>query len=146
MKRKDRLLARARNAPNSNVFDGFAVKVFLDEDGDYFAHFVEMPNVSGFANTPEDALKELAVAWQGVKKSYRKHNEPIPQAPLPKAEENSLNIPVDAQLYHALADEAAKSGMSLYALVAQKLSEPVPTAGSRNHLSRKLNSKPLYDP
>ena len=110
---------------NKDVFDGFAVKVFLDEDGDYLAHFVEMPNVSAFANTPEDALKELAVAWQGVKESYRKHNEPIPQAPFPKADENSLDIPVDAQLYHVLVDEAAKAGMSLYALVAQKLSEPV---------------------
>lgn len=69
---------------NQNVFDGFAVKVFLDEDGDYLAHFVEMPNVSAFANTPEDALKELAVAWQGVKESYRKHNEPILQVPFPK--------------------------------------------------------------
>ena len=115
---------------NKNVFDGFAVKVFLDEDGDYLAHFVEMPNVSAFANTPEDALKELTVAWQGVKESYRKHNEPIPQALLPKADENSLNIPIDTQLYHALADEAAKSGISLYALVAQKLTKPLTTADS----------------
>lgn len=121
---------------NKNVFDGFAVKVFLDEDGDYLAHFVEMPNVSAFANTPEDALKELSVAWQGVKKSYRKHNEPIPQAPLPKADENSLNIPVDAQLYHALADEAAKSGVSLYAFVAQKLAKSLTTADSRSQHSK----------
>jgi len=117
---------------SNNVFDGFAVKVFLDEDGDYLAHFVEMPNVSAFANTPEDALRELAVAWQGVKESYRKHNEPIPQAPLPKADENSLDIPVDAQLYHALSDEAAKSGISLYALVAQKLAKPLTTAHSNS--------------
>lgn len=121
---------------NEDVFDGFAVKVFLDEDGDYLAHFVEMPNVSAFANTSEDALKELAVAWQGVKESYRKHNEPIPQAPLPKADENSLNIPVDAQLYHALADEAAKSGISLYAFVAQKLAKSLTPADSRSHHSK----------
>jgi len=115
---------------NKNVFDGFAVKVFLDEDGDYLAHFVEMPNVSAFANTPEDALKELAVAWKGVKESYRKHNEPIPQAPFPKADQNSLNIPVDTQLYHVLVDEAAKAGISLYALVAQKLTKPLTTTDS----------------
>ena len=106
---------------SKNVFDGFAVTVFLDEDGDYLAHFVEMPNVSAFANTPADALRELSVAWQGVKESYRKHHEPIPQAPSPRAVESSLNIRVDAQLYHALADEAAKAGISLYALVTQKL-------------------------
>lgn len=66
---------------NKDVFDGFTVNLFLDEDGDYLAHFVEMPNVSAFSNTPEGALRELAVAWKGVKESYEKHNEPIPQAP-----------------------------------------------------------------
>ena len=40
-----------------------------------------MPNVSAFSDTRENALKELAVAWKGVKESYHKHNEPIPQAP-----------------------------------------------------------------
>ena len=66
---------------NKDVFDGFMVNVFLDEDGDYLAHFVEMPNVSAFSDTPEGALKELVVAWKGVKDSYRNHNEPIPQVP-----------------------------------------------------------------
>jgi predicted RNase H-like HicB family nuclease len=67
---------------NKNVFDGFTVNLFLDEDGDYLAHFVEMSNVSAFSDTPDGALKELATAWAGVKESYRKHDEPIPQAPL----------------------------------------------------------------
>ena len=66
---------------NKDVFDGFTVSLILDDDGDYLAHFAEMPNVSAFSNTPEGALRELAVAWKGVKESYEKHNEPIPQAP-----------------------------------------------------------------
>ena len=106
---------------NKDRFDGFTVNVFLDEDGDYLAHFVEMPNVSAFSDTPEGALRELAVAWKGVKESYRKHHEPIPQAPSREAYNRPFNVPVDAQLYHVLTDEAAKAGMSLYALVAQKL-------------------------
>ena len=64
---------------NHDDFDGFAVIVFLDEDGDYLAHFVEMPNVSAFSDTPENALRELSVAWKGVKESYQKHLDPIPQ-------------------------------------------------------------------
>ena len=64
-----------------DMFDGFTVNLFLDEDGDYLAHFVEMPNVSAFSDTPEGALRELAVAWEGVKESYRKQHEPIPQVP-----------------------------------------------------------------
>lgn len=38
---------------SKDVFDGFTVNLFLDEDGDYLAHFVEVPNVSAFSNTPE---------------------------------------------------------------------------------------------
>ena len=112
---------------SKDMFDGFTVNLFLDEDGDYLAHFVEMPNVSAFSDTPEEALKELAIAWEGVKESYRKHHEPIPQAPSREAYEPPVNVPVDKELYHVLTDEAAKAGISLYALVAQKLksTEPV---------------------
>ena len=108
---------------NKNIFDGFTVKVFLDEDGDYLAYFVEMPNVSAFSDTPEDALKELAMAWKGVKESYQKHHEPIPQAPSREADIGQVNVPVDAQLYQMLKNEAANAGISLYALVAQKLAK-----------------------
>ncbi len=66
---------------NKDIFDGFNVNVFLDEEGDYLAHFVEMPNISAFSDTPDGALRELAIAWKGVKESYRKHRESIPRAP-----------------------------------------------------------------
>ena len=106
---------------SKDMFDGFTVNVFLDEDGDYLAHFVEMPNVSAFSDTPENALKELAMAWKGVKESYHKHNEPIPQAPSQEAHKGPVNVPVDEELDHALTNEAAKAGMSPYSLVPQKL-------------------------
>ena len=108
-----------------DMFDGFTVNLFLDEDSDYLAHFVEMPNVSAFSNTPEGALKELAVAWKCVKESYEENQEPIPQAPSREGYGGPFNIPVDAQLYHALANEAVEARMSLYALVAQKLGKTI---------------------
>ena len=108
---------------NHDDFDGFTVNLFFDEDGDYLAHFVEMPNVSAFSDTPEGALRELAVAWKCVKESYQKHHELIPKAPSRDGYEGPFNIPVEEQLYHALADEAAKVGVSLYTLVTQKLSK-----------------------
>ena len=108
---------------NHDDFDGFTVNLFFDEDGDYLAHFVEMPNVSAFADTPEGALRELAVAWKGVRESYQKHHESIPKAPSRNAYEEPFNVPVDAQLYRVLTHEAAKVGMSLYTLVTQKLSK-----------------------
>ena len=111
---------------NKDVFDGFNVNIFLDEDGDYLAHFVEMPNVSAFSDTPEGALRELAIAWKGVKESYQKHREPVPKAPIRREDEAPFKVAIDAQLYHALTHEAAKAGMSLYALVAQKLKSTGP--------------------
>lgn len=66
------------NAPDD--FDGFAVEMFLDEDGDYLAHFVELPNVSAFGQTPDEALVELKAAWELMKECHREDGEPIPKA------------------------------------------------------------------
>ena len=44
---------------NHDDFDGFAVNIFLDEEGDYLAHLVELPNVSVFGPTLTEALAEL---------------------------------------------------------------------------------------
>ena len=106
---------------NKDIFDGFNVNVFLDEEGDYLAHFVEMPNISAFSDTPDGALRELAIAWKGVKESYRKHREPIPRAPNRREDGTSFKVAIDAQLYNTLADKAAKAGVPLHALVTQKL-------------------------
>ena len=106
---------------NHDDFDGFAINIFLDEDGDYLAHLVELPNVSAFGPTPTEALAELKEAWGLMKECYREDGVPVPKAPSREGYEGPVNVPVDAQLYHALANEAAEARMSLYALVAQKL-------------------------
>jgi len=102
-------------------FDGFTVNLYLDEDGDWLAHFVDLPNISAFADAPERALKELAVAWDGVKESYRKHSEEVPIAPSRKEYSGQFNVRIDKRVHRALAAEATKAGISLNALVAQKL-------------------------
>lgn len=104
-------------------FDGYTVNVFLDDDGDYLAHFVEMPNVSAFGESPEEALSELAIAWEGVKESYQKHGEPVPVAPARKEYSGQFNVRIDRRLHRALAIEAAKAGVSLNAIVSQKLTK-----------------------
>ena len=115
---------------NHDDFDGFMINILFDEDGDYLAHLVELPNVSAFGATPSEALAELKTAWELMKECYQADGEPLPQPPSRKDYEGPINVPVDAQLYHALADEAAKSGISFYALVAQKLAKPLTTAHS----------------
>jgi len=105
----------------SDRFDGYTVTVFLDGDGEYLAHFVELPNVSAFGESPEDALRELQTAWEGVKESYQKHGEPVPVAPSRKEYSGQFNVRIDRRVHRALAIEAAKAGVSLNAIVSQKL-------------------------
>jgi len=104
-------------------FDGFTINIYQDDDGDYLAHFVEMPNISAFADSPELAIKELAIAWSGVKESYIKRGETIPSAPDRKANIDQVNVRMDRQLHHSLARQASVSGVSLDAFVSQKLAE-----------------------
>ena len=107
-------------------FEGYTVNVFLDEDGEYLAHFVELPNVSAFGESPEEALSELATAWEGVKESYKKHGEQVPLAPARKKYSGQFNVRIDRRLHRALAIEAAKAGLSLNAIISQKLAKSVP--------------------
>ena len=62
----------------SDVFGGYTLNVILDEDKQYLAHFVEMPSVSGFGNTLEEALLALEEAWGLMKEDYIAHKEDIP--------------------------------------------------------------------
>ena len=102
-------------------FDGFTVNVTLDEDGEWLAHQVELPNVSAFADRPEAAIRELRIAWEAVKESYRKHRQPIPVAPARRKYSGQFNVRIDKRVHRALAMEAAQAGISLNALVSQKL-------------------------
>lgn len=62
-----------------NDFDGFDIRLLIDDDGDWIAHFIELPNISAGGETPEKAVSELRIAWQLVKESYAAHEEAIPQ-------------------------------------------------------------------
>jgi len=103
-------------------FDGFAVNLYLDDEGDWLAHFVEQPEISAFSDSPESALEELAIAWDAVKEAYRSEGLPVPVAPSRKNYSGTFNVRIDKNLHRALAVEAARLGVSLNAIVAKKLS------------------------
>ena len=81
---------------NRDIFDGFTVNLFLDEDGDYLAHFVELPNVSAFGSTPAQALVELKKAWELMKECYHEDGVPVPKALSREGYEVAFNVPVDS--------------------------------------------------
>ncbi len=106
-------------------FDGFNVHLTIDEDGDWQANLIELPNVSAFAATPEAALDELKLAWDAMQASYHKHGQAVPIAPARKEYSGQFNIRVDKRVHCALAVEAAQAGISLNALIAQTLARHV---------------------
>jgi predicted RNase H-like HicB family nuclease len=68
-----------------NDLDGFDIHLLMDDDGDWIAHFIELPNVSAGGVTPEQAFQELRVAWHLVKDSYQAHGERIPTPAMKRA-------------------------------------------------------------
>ncbi len=122
---------------NHDDFDGYTINLFFDEDGDYLAHLVEMPNVSAFGPTPAEALAELKTAWKLMKECYQADGEPLPQKPSRQGYAGPVSVQVDEQLYLALADEAAKARMSLYALVTKKLTNSTAVAEECTHYEQK---------
>ncbi len=81
-------------------FDGFAVKLFLDSDV---------------------ALVELAIAWELLKDSCQEDGDPVPVAPARRSYSGQFNARIDRRAQRARAIEAARAGITLHALVANKL-------------------------
>lgn len=65
---------------NNYDFDGFTINLSVDKDGDWLTHFVEMPNISAFGDTPEEALTELKIVWEMVKEDFIAKGLDIPIA------------------------------------------------------------------
>lgn len=104
-------------------FDGYSIHIIEDGDGDYVAHFVELQSVSACGSSVEEAIRELKIAWKAMKASYKKHGDAIPLAPTRKEYSGQFNVRIDRRIHRALAVEAVRAGVSLNALVAQKLSQ-----------------------
>jgi predicted RNase H-like HicB family nuclease len=62
-------------------FDGYTVSLYVDEQGDWLAYFLEMPNISAFGETSQQALEELKMAWELVKEDYQDKGKKIPVSP-----------------------------------------------------------------
>jgi predicted HicB family RNase H-like nuclease len=100
-------------------YDGFEVKLFYDEHDDWGAAIVEIQGLSAFGETPEKALEELDMVWQMYKDSLADAGEPLPE---PDAKySGQLSVRIDKRVHKALIAEAHLAGISLNALVAQKL-------------------------
>ena len=62
-------------------FGRYSVELYVDDDGDWLAHFADLPEISAFAATPEQALDKLETGWRVVKDSYRAEGKTVPVPP-----------------------------------------------------------------
>ena len=53
--------------PKNYDWDGFTINLYLDDEEDWIAYSVELPNVSAHGSTAEVALEELYIAWEMIK-------------------------------------------------------------------------------
>lgn len=73
----------------------YGMQVFWsDADQGYYAVFPEVPRISGFGHTPEQALAELREVLEAVVEVYREEGWPLP-ARLGNASTGRPAIPVD---------------------------------------------------
>ena len=61
------------------LFDGFPVIIEGDAE-EWTAYLAELPNVSASGDHISGALFQLTIAWDAMKQSYIKHDEPMPQS------------------------------------------------------------------
>lgn len=106
---------------NKDRFDGYTVETWEDNDGDWMACLVEMPTISAFGSSPEEAIAELGVAWELAKESFLANGKQIPVAPNRRQYSGQFNVRIARDLHRRLAVEAERQGVSLNAWVSNKL-------------------------
>ena len=84
-----------------------------DEDDGYIAIVPELPGVSAFGETPEQAVKELETAKQLMIKVYNEDGCPLPKPDKLRDFSGQFRVRIPKSLHAALHSEAKKEGLSL---------------------------------
>lgn len=94
-----------------------------DEDESFVATVPELPDLSAFGETPEEAAKELREAKKLYLEVLAEDGEEIPEPDILKPFSGQLRIRIPRSLHASLTTEAKKEGISLNAHIVSLLSE-----------------------
>ncbi|MFZ0931545.1 MAG: type II toxin-antitoxin system HicB family antitoxin [Syntrophobacteraceae bacterium] len=102
--------------------------LWSDEDGGYIARIPELPDISGFGETPEKAVKEARTAAKLALQVIEEDGEPypVPKKLVEYSGQTRLRMP--KSLHRDLTLEAAREGISLNSFVVVRLSEQIGSA------------------
>ena len=110
--------------------------LWSDEDGGYIARIPELPDISGFGETPEKAVKEARTAAKLALQVMEEEGEshPEPKKLLEYSGQTRLRLP--KSLHRDLTLEASREGISLNSFIVAKLSEQIGTTRVLQELRR----------
>jgi predicted RNase H-like HicB family nuclease len=88
-----------------------------DEDAGYIATCIELPYLSGFGESPDDALAELRSAIKGAVETLIAKSSPIPRPLSGHAYSGQFRMRVPKSMHRDLALRAEGDGVSLNTLI-----------------------------
>ena len=94
-----------------------------EEDEVFVAVVPELPGVSGFGDTADQAVAEAQIAAALAVGVLRADGHPVPAASCLATFSGQFRVRPPRGLHRALAEEAVTEGVSLNTLVVQRLSE-----------------------
>ena len=110
-----------------------------EEDQTFIASVPELPGLSAFGETQEEALRELNIAKEAFLDVMREDSQEIPEPDLHKPFSGQIRVRLPKSLHAALSEQAKKEGVSLNTHIVQLLSERNAIAEVRTGLARVEN-------
>lgn len=102
----------------------YSVKsLWSDEDECYIATVPELPGLSAFGETPEEATKEAKIAAEGYIKVLKEDGLKLPEPNKVKSFSGQTRLRLPISLHSSLSSEAEQEGVSLNTYITHLLSE-----------------------
>lgn len=92
-------------------------------DKAYIATVPELPGLSAFSSSQEEAVKELSIAKKGYLGVLKEDGEEIPEPEVLKPFSGQTRLRMPKSLHQALANESKKEEVSLNTYIVQLLSQ-----------------------
>ena len=94
---------------------------YSEEDSGYIATVAELPGLSGFGETAEEALEEVKIAVAAALDYMFEKNKEFPQPRVNKGYSGKFIVRMSPILHHRLVQEAETNNVSLNSLVSNIL-------------------------
>jgi predicted HicB family RNase H-like nuclease len=106
----------------SMAFDKYQVEIVPDND-EFVAYLLEIPTLSAYGDTEEEALRSLEGVYARAKKALKARGQDMPLPLATRDYSGRFNVRVPRNLHKKLVISAEREGVSLNAMVASILTE-----------------------